>query len=224
MGPGWSASIRDLRSPCDKFHGNLSCDRVASASAALTGLAFYKSSRADDSILSPAPTTSLPLLLTMESSQPFTQALIDSDTSTHAAIPQQSYPASTLDSILNSAPIASTSTAILTDEQPQPPPAIALTGFAAARSLAAARPNPVPYTEPPLYVPAAPSATIPTPGIAAHSGTKRILTKEEEARMKPDELRVVLQTAGLLKEEDVQAMSVAQLKKMGLGRTPSGEC
>lgn len=45
--------------------------------------------------------------------------------------------------------------------------------------------------------------------------------------MNPDQLRETLKTRGvseaeLLREEDVAAMDTATLRKMGLGRTPSG--
>lgn len=97
---------------------------------------------------------------------------------------------------------------------------IVLTGFAAAQSLAAAKPVPVPYTEPPVELPQPPTTTLLP---ASLSGPQRIITDEEVQKMGPDQARLALKEPGTMSEDAVRALSVSELKKFGLGRTPSGE-
>ncbi|KAM0791686.1 hypothetical protein ACM66B_003960 [Microbotryomycetes sp. NB124-2] len=145
---------------------------------------------------------------------------------------QQQQPAQVLQSAnMAAAPVASTSAA----QQPQQDPVAAqapaavpviLTGFAAVQSIAAAKPNPVPYTEPPPYDPVAPAATsnLPPPtGIVGESAPRQVVSNAEVAKMDLDQQRD-LQRKGkaVLREDDVRAMDIDQLRRLGLGRTPSG--
>lgn len=113
-----------------------------------------------------------------------------------------------------SSQIPTTTSSQTPDSQP-----VVLVGFAAAQSLAAAKPVPVPYTEPPAESPRAPMTTNLT---AAVSGPKRIITQEDFSKMSEDQVKTVMRTPGVMNEDDVRALSVGELKKMGLGRTPSG--
>lgn len=59
--------------------------------------------------------------------------------------------------------------------------------------------------------------------MASISGPRKVLTDAEEKVMEANDLASVLRTEGLLREEEVRKLSVGELKKMGLGRTPTGE-
>lgn len=104
------------------------------------------------------------------------------------------------------------------------------TGFHSALEMGKTRENAVPYTEPPIETTEAITATASqggANGVAAESHARQILTDEELARMDPDTRRETLKHRGvteakLLREEEVSAMDVATLRRMGLGRTPSG--
>ncbi|KDE04664.1 hypothetical protein MVLG_04888 [Microbotryum lychnidis-dioicae p1A1 Lamole] len=105
-------------------------------------------------------------------------------------------------------------------------------GFAAVRAIANAHPNPQPYVEPPPYV-APTHVDSASTGIAKNSHPVRISLTEEEERMRPEQ-RHALQVAAsravkaktpeVMREEQVLRLDAKTLKKMGLGRTPSGYC
>lgn len=167
-----------------------------------------------------------------QSTQPFTQAIEQSSlpllsTSDHSLPPISS----TLTPAAEPSQAAAPPVPSAPDTtQAESQPAVVLSGFAAAQSLAAAKPNPIPYTEPPPYVvPALTStaATGPSTGVAALSHPKQFLTNEERDKMNPDQLRETSKSRGvpvaeLLSEDEVQKYDTATLRKMGLGRTPSG--
>lgn len=167
-----------------------------------------------------------------QSTQPFTQAIEQSSlpllsTSDHPLPPIASTSTLAADSSQAAAPpVPSAPEASQAESQP----AVVLSGFAAAQSLAAAKPNPVPYIEPPSYVApalASTAATGPSTGVAALSHPKQFLTNEEREKMTPDQLRETSKSRGvpmaeLLSEDEVQKYDTATLRKMGLGRTPSG--
>ncbi|SCV73395.1 BQ2448_7321 [Microbotryum intermedium] len=105
-------------------------------------------------------------------------------------------------------------------------------GFAAVRAIANAHPNPQPYVEPPPYVSPTHVDSAST-GVAKNSHPIRISLNEEEERMRPEQ-RHALQVAAsraakaktpeVMREEQVLRLDAKTLKKMGLGRTPSGYC
>lgn len=106
----------------------------------------------------------------------------------------------------------------------QPQPSQVSSAFAAAQSLAANAPNPVPYIEPPPYVVPGPQKDIPAPTGRLGDGRIRVMTDEEMAKLKPDEIKELRKRGtSLVMEDKVRSMSVADLKKRGFTRVPSGE-
>lgn len=98
----------------------------------------------------------------------------------------------------------------------QNPLAAPLSGFSSIPSKAAAIPNPKPYTAPPPYT--EPSIVLGA-GLSEKPPVRRIIDDVEEGKMRPDEIR----SPGVVREEEVSKLSIAELKKMGLGRVASGE-
>jgi histone deacetylase 6 len=94
------------------------------------------------------------------------------------------------------------------EQLPQQPP---LTGFASIASRAAEREGAQPYTKPPPYVP--PEVTLGA-GLSSDPPIRRIVGDGEAGE--------VLEEPGVVLEEEVQKLSVTELRKMGLGRAPSG--
>jgi histone deacetylase 6 len=99
------------------------------------------------------------------------------------------------------------------EQNPIAPP---LTGFSSIPSKAAAVANPKPYTAPPPYT--EPSIVLGA-GLNEKPPIRRIIDAVEEGKMRAEEVR----SPGVVYEEEVSKLSVAELKKMGLGRVPSGE-
>ncbi|GAA5842198.1 hypothetical protein JCM3766R1_005063 [Sporobolomyces carnicolor] len=99
----------------------------------------------------------------------------------------------------------------------QNPLSAPLTGFSSIPSKAAAVTNPKPYTAPPPYT--EPSIVLGA-GLNEKPPIRRIIDAAEEGKMRAEEVR----SPGVVYEEEVSKLSVAELKKMGLGRVPSGFC
>ncbi|GAA5848824.1 hypothetical protein JCM8547_006356 [Rhodosporidiobolus lusitaniae] len=99
----------------------------------------------------------------------------------------------------------------------QSPLDLPLTGFQSIASRAAELPNAQPYTKPPPY--SAPDVQLGA-GLRQEAAVRRIVGEEEARNMRTDELH----EPGTVLEEEVQKLSVAELKKMGLGRLASGYC
>ncbi|KAK4050595.1 Histone deacetylase hda1 [Microbotryomycetes sp. JL201] len=142
--------------------------------------------------------------------------------------PSTPYAASLASGQQGPVPSASTSTQHDAPSQAAAPAPVILTGFAAVQSIAAAKPNPVPYTKPPPYDPIAPGTTsnLPPPtGIVGESAPRQLVSDAEVAKMDSDQLRDLQRKGkGVLREHDIRAMSIEQLRKLGVGRTPSGYC
>ncbi|GAA5844933.1 hypothetical protein JCM11251_007273 [Rhodosporidiobolus azoricus] len=100
------------------------------------------------------------------------------------------------------------------EQSPLDPP---LTGFQSIASRAAELPNAQPYTKPPPYQP--PQVELGA-GLSLAPPTRRIVSEEEAKGLRPD----ALQEPGVVLEDEIQKMSVSELKKKGLGRVPSGYC
>ncbi|BGP17393.1 hypothetical protein JCM10213_001854 [Rhodosporidiobolus nylandii] len=94
---------------------------------------------------------------------------------------------------------------------------IPLTGFQSIASRAAELPEAVPYTKPPPYE--APDVQLGA-GLSQDPVPRRVLT-QEESKNAPTEL---LREPGMILEDEVQKLSVAEVRKMGFGRAPSGYC
>lgn len=155
----------------------------------------------------------------MEPTQPFTQA-----------IEQSSLPVLSQDAL---PPLA---TPIPVEEQLPPPvptaaaPAVLRTGLDAALHMAQTRENAVAWHEPPPYTPGEVTTTAtagPSTKVAMISRPRQIMTDEELAAMDPDTRRETLKhrrvtEAQLLSEAEVQSYDTAKLRRMGLGRTPTG--
>ncbi|CEQ43207.1 SPOSA6832_05110, partial [Sporobolomyces salmonicolor] len=100
------------------------------------------------------------------------------------------------------------------EQSPTDPP---LVGFASIPSRAAVLPNAVPYTRPtPYEIPPIQYGA----GLSQNPPARRIVDESEASKMRPDELR----EAGVVRDEEIQKISIEELKKMGLGRVPSGFC
>ena len=174
-----------------------------------------------------------PQTLNMEATQPFTQAIEQS------SLPLLTQPNESLPP-LASAPV------IPAEQQLPPPvpaapapapppgepvPAVPRTGLDAALHMAQTRENPALWHDPPPYVQGELTATAtagPSTGVAVLSRPRQIMTDQELAAMDPDTRRETLKhrkvtEAQLLPEEEVQKYDTATLRRMGLGRTPSGE-
>lgn len=98
----------------------------------------------------------------------------------------------------------------------QSPLALPLTGFQSIPSRAAVLPNAKPYTQPPPYD--TPNVQLGA-GLSTEPPVRRIIDDAEEGKMRVEEAR----SPGVVREEEVAKFSVAELKKMGLGRVPSGK-
>ncbi|GAA6064520.1 hypothetical protein JCM10212_004771 [Sporobolomyces blumeae] len=99
----------------------------------------------------------------------------------------------------------------------QSPLALPLVGFASVPSRAAVLPNAKPYIQPPPYDAQPPQLGA---GLSTNPPVRRIIDDAETAKMRAEEVR----SPGVVREEEVAKLSVAELKKMGLGRVPSGFC
>lgn len=108
--------------------------------------------------------------------------------------------------------------------QPLPASAVApSSAFAAAQALAAGSANAVPYVEPPPYAEPPPGKDIPQPTGRVNDGRVRILTDEEIGKSNPAEMKELKRKGpAILTEDKIKSMSVAELRRKGLGRVPSG--
>lgn len=171
-----------------------------------------------------------------EATQPFTQALStqESTSSLPPPVPQVSSSetlplASTsavpiqvtpTEALLNSLEASTAATeggpskfAPFPEQNPLAPP---LTGFSSIPSRAAVLPNAKPYVQPPPYE--EPNIQLGA-GLSEKPPIRRIIDAVEEGKMRAEEVR----SPGVVHEEEVSKLSVAELKKMGLGRIPSGQ-
>ncbi|KAL8280223.1 hypothetical protein RQP46_007337 [Phenoliferia psychrophenolica] len=109
--------------------------------------------------------------------------------------------------------------------QPHSQPTPSSSAFAAAQALAAASPAAVPYVDPPAYEEPSPPAGIPPPTGKVGDGRVRVMTDDELAKCTPAEIKEFKKKGvAVLNEDAVRSMSVAELRKKGLGRVPTGFC
>ncbi|KAI5476584.1 hypothetical protein MNV49_007471 [Pseudohyphozyma bogoriensis] len=102
---------------------------------------------------------------------------------------------------------------------PFPPPAPSIYpthGFATVHTLSQQKPHPEPYTSVPPYVP--PAQTGPTPSGVVGDGRFRVVGEDGKGAGTDG------WTGAVVKEDEAQRWTVAELKKKGLGRVPSGFC
>ncbi|GAA6010687.1 hypothetical protein JCM10207_005798 [Rhodosporidiobolus poonsookiae] len=92
-----------------------------------------------------------------------------------------------------------------------------LTGFQSIASRAAELPNAQPYTRPPPY--SAPDVQLGA-GLSHDPPVRRIVTDEEAKTARAETLK----EPGVMFEDEIQTLSVQDLRKMGLGRASSGFC
>ncbi|GAA6044078.1 hypothetical protein JCM8097_005022 [Rhodosporidiobolus ruineniae] len=100
----------------------------------------------------------------------------------------------------------------------QSPSALPLVGFQSIASRQAELPNAPPYTKPPAEQLRAPPQL--GAGLSQDPPIRRIVDENEAATLRPE----ALSEPGVALESEVQKLSVQDLKKMGLGRAPSGFC
>lgn len=118
-------------------------------------------------------------------------------------------------------PLASTPTGAL--PAPPAPPTVPRT-FLAALELASLGPKATAFVEPPPYVPT-PTSTVATGVVRKEAGTR--IVPDEEMKVGGSSMGAGANGAGgkkWMREEEVKKLGVAELKKMGLGRGPTGEC
>ncbi|KPV74546.1 uncharacterized protein RHOBADRAFT_54352 [Rhodotorula graminis WP1] len=103
----------------------------------------------------------------------------------------------------------------------QDPSALPLTGFASVPARAAVLPNAQPYTRPTPYEP--PAVELGA-GLSRDPPTRRFISDAEIKASQTNGMNDLVRTPGVVHDDEVQSLSVEQLKKMGLGRVPSGFC
>ncbi|BGP49310.1 Histone deacetylase hda1 [Rhodotorula kratochvilovae] len=103
----------------------------------------------------------------------------------------------------------------------QDPAALPLTGFASVPARAAVLPNAQPYTRPAAYE--APAVELGA-GLSREPPKRRFITDAEVKASQTNGMGDLVRTPGVVHEDEVQSMTVEQLKRMGLGRVPSGFC
>lgn len=101
----------------------------------------------------------------------------------------------------------------------QDPAALPLTGFASVPARAAVLPNAQPYTRPAPYEP--PAIELGA-GLSRDPPTRRFISDAEIKASQTNGMNDLVRTPGVIHDDEVQSLSVEQLKKMGLGRVPSG--
>ncbi|GAA5829321.1 hypothetical protein JCM5353_004040 [Sporobolomyces roseus] len=172
-----------------------------------------------------------------EATQPFTQAIPTQESTSSlpppvpqvsssetlpvastSAVPIQVTPTEALLNSLEASAVASeggpSKFAPFPEQNPLAPP---LTGFSSIPSRAAVLPNAKPYVQPPAYE--EPNIQLGA-GLSEKPPIRRIIDAVEEGKMRAEEVR----SPGVVHEEEVSKLSVAELKKIGLGRIPSGFC
>lgn len=101
----------------------------------------------------------------------------------------------------------------------QDPAGIPLTGFASVPSRAAVLPNAQPYTRPTPYEP--PAVQLGK-GLSTSAPQRRFVTDQELKASLTNGNSDLGRTPGVVHEDEVKTLSVEDLKRMGLGRLPSG--
>lgn len=101
----------------------------------------------------------------------------------------------------------------------QDPAALPLTGFASVPARAAVLPNAQPYTRPTPYEP--PAVELGA-GLSRDPPIRRFISDAEVKASQTNGMGDLVRTPGVVHDDEVQSLSVEQLKKMGLGRVPSG--
>ena len=101
----------------------------------------------------------------------------------------------------------------------QDPNGLPLTGFASVPSRAAVLPNAKPYTRPTPYEP--PTVQLGK-GLSTSAPQRRFVNDQELKASLTNGNSDLGRTPGVVHEDEVKTLSVEDLKKMGLGRLPSG--
>lgn len=101
----------------------------------------------------------------------------------------------------------------------QDPNGLPLTGFASVPSRAAVLPNAQPYTRPTPYEP--PTVQLGK-GLSTSAPQRRFVNDQELKASLTNGNSDLGRTPGVVHEDEVKTLSVEDLKKMGLGRLPSG--
>ncbi|POY71533.1 hypothetical protein BMF94_5454 [Rhodotorula taiwanensis] len=103
----------------------------------------------------------------------------------------------------------------------QDPAGLPLTGFASIPSRAAVLPNAQPYTRPGRYSP--PQVQLGK-GLSRDPPQRRFVNDHELKASLTNGNSELARLPGVVHEDEVKTLSVDDLKKMGLGRLPSGFC
>ncbi|GAA5820597.1 hypothetical protein JCM3770_007170 [Rhodotorula araucariae] len=103
----------------------------------------------------------------------------------------------------------------------QDPAGLPLTGFASVPARAAVLPNAQPYTRPAPYE--APKVELGA-GLSREPPRRRFINDAEVKASQTNGMGDLVRTPGVVHEDEVQEYTVEQLKRMGLGRVPSGFC
>ncbi|BGO97405.1 Histone deacetylase clr3 [Rhodotorula toruloides ATCC 204091] len=103
----------------------------------------------------------------------------------------------------------------------QDPNALPLTGFASVPARAAVLPNAQPYTRPPPYD--RPNVELGK-GLSRDPPPRRFVSEADIKASHTNGHGDLLRQPGVVREEEIATLTVDQLRKMGLGRAPSGFC